>query len=58
MFFLSCKPFVVNTTFSTGVVGVKVTSVSWLGQLAVAVEGPESEISDWLKSLKSEKTGL
>ena len=31
-FFLSCRPFVVNTTFSTGLVGVKVTSVSWLGQ--------------------------
>ena len=31
-FFLSCKPFVVNTTFSTGLVGVEVTSVSWLGQ--------------------------
>ena len=29
----SCRPFVVNTTFSTGLVGVEVTSVSWLGQL-------------------------
>ena len=28
--FLSCTPFVVNTTFSTGIVGVEVTSVSWL----------------------------
>ena len=26
--FLSCRPFVVITTFSTGLVGVKVTSVS------------------------------
>ena len=32
--FLSCRPFVV-ITFSTGLVGVEVTSVSWLGQLAV-----------------------
>ena len=29
--FLSCTPFVVNATFSTGLV---VSSVSWLGQLA------------------------
>ena len=35
--FLSCRPFVVNTTFSTGLVGVVVTSVSWLGQLTVGV---------------------
>ena len=28
-------PFVVITTFSTGLVGVEVTSVSWLGQLTV-----------------------
>ena len=32
--YLSCRPFVVNTTFSTGLVGVEVYSVSWLGQLA------------------------
>ena len=31
--FLSCRPFVVRTTFSTGLVGVEVTSVSWHGQL-------------------------
>ena len=30
--FLSCRPFVVNATFSTGLV---VSSVSWLGQLTV-----------------------
>ena len=35
--FLSCRPFVVITTFSTGLVGVEVTSVSWLGQLTVGV---------------------
>ena len=32
--FLSCRPSVVNITFLTGLVGV-VSSVSWLGQLAV-----------------------
>ena len=36
--FLSCRPFVLNTTFSTGLVGVEVTSVSWLGQLTVGVQ--------------------
>ena len=35
--FLSCRPFVVNTTFLTGLVGVKVSSVSWLGHLTVGV---------------------
>ena len=35
--FLSCRPFVAITTLSTGVVGVEVTSVSWLGQLTVGV---------------------
>ena len=30
--FLSCRPFVVITTFSRGLVGVEVSSVSWLGQ--------------------------
>ena len=32
--FLSCRPFIVNVTFSTGLV---VSSVSWLGQLTVGV---------------------
>ena len=27
---ISCRPFVVNATFSTGLVGAEVTSVSWL----------------------------
>ena len=31
--FLSCRPFVAITTLSKGLVGVEVTSVSWLGQL-------------------------
>ena len=30
--FLSRRPFVVNTTFSTGIVGVEVSSVTWFGQ--------------------------
>ena len=29
--FLSYRPFIVNTTFSTGRVSVEVSSVSWLG---------------------------
>ena len=33
--FLSCRPFVV-ITLSTGLGGVEVTSVSWLGQLTVS----------------------
>ena len=35
--FLSCRPFVAITTLSTGLVGVEVTSISWLGQLTVGV---------------------
>ena len=35
--FLSCRPLVVITTLSTGLVGVEVTSVSWLGQLTVGI---------------------
>ena len=31
--FLSCRPFVAITTLSTGLVGVEVSSISWLGQL-------------------------
>ena len=34
---LSCRPFVAITTLSTGLVGVEVISVSWLGQLTVGV---------------------
>ena len=34
---LSCRPFVAIATLSTGLVGVEVTSVSWLGQLTVGV---------------------
>ena len=35
---ISCRPFVVNEIFSTGLVGVEVSSVSWLGQLTVGVQ--------------------
>ena len=35
--FLSWRPFIVIKTLSTGLVGVEVTSVSWLGQLTVGV---------------------
>jgi hypothetical protein len=35
--FPPCMSFVVNTTFSTGLVGVVVPSGSWLGQLTVGV---------------------
>ena len=35
--FLSCRPIVVITTLSTGLVGVEITSASWLGQLTVGV---------------------
>ena len=37
LMFLSCRPFVAITTLSTGLVGVEVTSVSWLEQLTVGV---------------------
>ena len=30
--FIFCRPFVVNTTFSTGLVSFEVSSFSWLGQ--------------------------
>ena len=35
--FLSCRHFVVVTTSSTGLVGIEVSCVSWLGQLTVGV---------------------
>ena len=35
--FLSCRPFIVITTLSTGLVGVEVSFVSWLGMLTVGV---------------------
>ena len=41
--FLSCRPFVVITTLSTGLVGIEVTSVFWLGQLTVQQNCPSQE---------------
>ena len=35
--FISCRPFIVITIFSTGLVSVEVFSISWLGQLIVGV---------------------
>ena len=40
--FLSCRPFVVITKFSTGLVRVEVTSVSWIR----AVEQKHTHILD------------
>ena len=42
---LSCRPFVVNTTFSTDLVGVEVSSVSWLGQLKIHLENNHRKIN-------------
>ena len=50
--FLSCRPFVVITTFSTGLVGVEVTSVSWLGQMMPLFANSglgQLNVSDFLK---------
>ena len=42
--FLSCRPFVVITTLSTGLVGVEVPSVSWLGIMSeIFLQNMESE---------------
>ena len=43
--FLSYRPFVVITTFSTRLVSVKVTSISWLGQLTVNCPSQETEVT-------------
>ena len=43
--FLSCRPFVVITTLSTGIVGVEVTSVSWLGQDIIHLENNHRKIN-------------
>ena len=51
--FLSCRPFVVITTLSTGLVGVEVTSVSWLGQLTVSIN-----VVKVIKSKRLRWTGL
>ena len=43
--FLFCRSFVVNTTFSTGLVGVEVTSFFWLGQFTVKCLSKETEVT-------------
>ena len=42
---LSCRPFVV-ITLSTGLVGVEVTSVSWLGQLTEVTSTPTRPVDN------------
>ena len=49
--FLSCRPFVVNTTFSTGLVGVEVTSVSWLGQKHTTVRWNDGTVGNKGKTI-------
>ena len=44
--FLSCRPFVVITTFSTGLLGVEVTSVSWFGQLTEVTSTPTRPVEN------------
>ena len=46
--FLSCRPFVVNTTFSTGLVGVEIPSVSC----------PSQEAEETTKGLQERNTQL
>ena len=40
---MTLKSFVVNTTFSTGLVGVEVSSISWHGQMTVNCPKQETE---------------
>ena len=44
--FLYCSPFVVITTLSTGLVGVEVTSVSWLEQLTEVTSTPTRTVDN------------
>ena len=44
--FLFCRPFVVITTLSTGLVGVEVTSVSWFGQLTEVTSTPTRPVEN------------
>ena len=55
--FLSCRPFVAITTLATGLVGVEVTSVSWLGQLTVGV-GPVDNVVIATKGLQDRKINI
>ena len=55
--FLSCRSFVAITTLATGLVGVEVTSVSWLGQLTVGV-GPVDNVVIATKGLQDRKINI
>ena len=44
--FLPCRPFVVIKTLATGVVGVEVTSVSWLGQETEGTSTPTRPVDN------------
>jgi len=44
--FQSFRPFVVITTLSTGLVGVEVTSVSWLGQKTEVTSTPTRTVDN------------
>ena len=50
--FLSCRSFVVNTTFSTGLVGVEVSSVSWLGQKSEETSTPTRPVENVVLTTK------
>ena len=54
--FLPCRPFVVNT-FSAGLVGVEVISVSWLGQLTT-LKRPVENVVLTTKCLQERNTQL
>ena len=56
--FLSCRPFVAITTLSTGLVGVEVTSVSWLGQLTVVPTRPVDNVVMATKGLQDRNTNI
>ena len=50
--FLSCRPFIVNAKFSTGLV---VSSVSWFGQLTVNDERPTGKKTELVSGMTVEK---
>ena len=53
--FLSCRPFVAITTLSTGLVGVEVTSVSWL--VVIATKGLQDRNINILAGTTMENKG-
>ena len=52
LLFLSCRPFVVITTLSTGLVGVEVNSVSWLGQETEVTSTPTRPVDNVVITMK------